>query len=321
MSEDSSDPKVDSVDADTPSVQLSDAVKAALIEEVDTVVADSSEDWDGFSGAIWARIDETPEDQIGFEGESLGAALRGVAEVPPPPDGDTAWSTFADAVFARVDESDGVDAKWSSLVELLREDHIEALSAFDVLHEEFNDGFALRWAEHSEASASTVGDVLRSEVDSEVQSKARAWSAFAYQVLAAIDRGESRPTKTVDRALTALRDDFDAEMLAMAPRFDADFREGVERRIFRSATQSKTWWQALGERLQQWLSPEFGFVAVATAVALFTVVSVQPSVTTPDPVRSSIPGRVSISKVEFDGDVMVVPDEGIAVVWMTDTAS
>ena len=307
--------------ADEP---LAVAVRDALAADVNDAVAEGPAPWDDFADGVWARIDETPEPHTASAREPLAVAVRdalaadvndAVAEGPAP------WDDFADGVWARIDETPeaATGSAWTAITEALREDNASALADFEARVAEFEDGFALRRAEDLDANAVTIGDMLREEVDAAVAEKDGVWSAFAHQVMMAIDHAESERVGVDVSALAALRADVDAELDAMAPRFDRDFKEEVERRIFRAGRESEPWWSRVGETVRGWLQPSPGLgLAVAAAAAVAFVVVRTPA---PPAVPVVDDGRVSISAVRFEGDVTVMPDEGIAVVWVTDNAS
>ena len=267
--------------------------------------------------------EERDEERVEALPASLSAALtESSSEALQALDDDQEWEGFGAAVWARIDETDedhlGASEAWPRVAAALREDHAAALGAFEAQLSEFNDGFALRWVEDRDRDAETLGDVLRAEVETAVDAKTGVWSAFAHQVMLAIDQAEGRSGEVTDRAIAALRAEVDSELDAMAPRFDRDFREGVERKIFRSARTPLPWWSRIADAVGAWFrpNPALGFAAAAAAVALFAVL--------PGPPREVIEpagGRVSISAVRFGGTVTVMPDDGIAVVWVTDSAS
>lgn len=268
------------------------------------------------------HADEPTVDEVAPPSASVRAALEDELRAAVEPYDPRDWSSFTDGVWARIDgeapartalEPEG----WAEIAEVLREDHAEALATFEARSSDFSDGFALRWAEDEDATAETIGDLLRAEVDAEVAAKDGAWSAFAQQVLIAIDHAASE--RTAATAVVALREDVKAELDAMAPKFDRAFREGVERRIFRSARESRSWWAPITDRLRQWLQPSPGLGLAVAAAAAVTVIVIPPSST--PPISDGEAGRVSISAVRFEGDVTVMPADGIAVVWVTDDAS
>ena len=272
-----------------PPVPLPSELVEALQADINDGVDARSDEWAGFEAAVWARIDETTEAEL------------------------------------------GADATWPAIASALRADHHDAVADFEAHHAAFADGVALRWAEQSEASARetgavTVGDVLRAEVDEavEVRERAGAWSPFAQQVLRTIEDYERDQAAVSDRLAHAMREEVDAELDALASRFDRDFREGVERRIFRAAREARPWWSEFSDAVRAWLSPRptFGFAVAAAAAVVFAVVLPR---TSTGPGTVAVPevdsGHVSISAVRFDGTVTVMPDDGIAVVWVSNDAS
>ena len=247
----------------------------ALNEDVQAALASRSDEWDGFTAAVWARIDGT---------DALGEA----------------------------------SLAWPTIVSALKADHAASISDFEARHGEFAEGFALRRAEHDEDQSATVGEVLRQEVETEVAERDGVWAAFHAQVMHRIEEHEHGAVGLADDARVVLRGEVDAELDAMASRFDGEFLDGVERQLFPPAQKPDPWWQRLGESFNDWLrpSPAWGLAAAAAVAAVFVLV--RPS---PTPEVPADDGRVSISAVRFDGTVTVMADEGIALVWVTDDAS
>ncbi len=271
-------------------VELDLSWVSALRESVTDEVEPREDEWPGFGAAVFARVDEN--DELGRPGdEALGAS----------------------------------DRSWKVIAETLRADHAAAIADFEAQLDEFADGVALRWAEDADSSGPTLGDVMRAEVGDEMAGKKRVWSAFVHQVLAVIDRHQRRalaagPEGIADGLGQALRDEVDVELNAVAHRFDGDFRDGIERKIFRAARRSPPWWWRPRSRPSSWLPPStpafarpaFG-LAAAAIVALLWVVRPYPS-SEPD----AAAGTVSISAVRFGGSVTVMPDDGIAIVWVSE---
>ena len=255
--------------------------------------------------------------------EELVLALKAEA-LEALDDAEADWVSFESMVWARVDETelDEESAVWSQIVEVLREDTAAALADLERSQDEFVEGWSLRWAESLEADDETVGAILREEVESAVKAKDGAWSAFAHQVMAQIEEADGAPMDLLaDQAIDALRRDVDSELDAVAPRFDRDFREGVERRIFRAARSPVPWWSALRDTVGNWLTPSPRFGLAAATAAAVVAAFVIPTVDRETPSE----GKVSISAVRFEGStVTVMPDndnDGIALVWVTDSSS
>ena len=91
--------------------------------------------------------------------------------------------------------------------------------------------------------------------------------------------------------------------------FAGPFRAEVERRLRRAKAQQASWWTT-------W-KPRFQWSGGMAALAAVFVIAVLP-VTPPDgPDGSDLTGHVSVDSVNFEGDVMMIPDEGVTVAVVT----
>ena len=312
--------RIDDTLAEPATTAAFDTALGALKEDVNGALSSVEPDWADFDSLMWARIDETVPELASTPtlDVALGALKEDVDDAVTAREGE--WADMDALVWARIDEApeDALAAspQWSQIAAALREEHAVELGELEARHGEWNDGFSLRWAEDADQGAATVGDMLRSEVASAVDDKTHAWSAFAHQVMWAIER--ARPVGNDDNAMAMLRDEVESELDALAPRFDSDFREGVERRIFREGQTVQPWWRRWSDAFTDWLQPSPGLGLAAAAAAAVVLVVVRPT-SVPEPTPDA--GQVSISAVRFDGTVTVMPDDGIAVVWVTGDAS
>ena len=261
----------------------------------------------------------------GFDAEILRALHEDFEDALEERAGE--FNDMQSLVWARIDEISeedlGATPGWSPIVEALRADHAAALADLEIRRGEFADGSALLLAEDAEIEAQTLGSVLRDEVEAAVTAKDGAWSAFSNQVMAEVARIDGSPAEAAaDEAIRSFKVEIDSELDAMAPRFDRDFREGVERRIFRSARATPDWWQSVKAAWSSMFQPIPSMGLAAATAAAVTLAIMVPSSDSETPASDV---KVSISAVRFGAStVTVMPDndnDGIALVWVTDDAS
>jgi hypothetical protein len=174
-----------------------------------------------------------------------------------------------------------------------------------------------------------LGALLREEVEQEIAKRDGEWNAFTAHVFRKADQAELVEARMSleERAVEMMRAEVGGELAEMLPRFDRDFRDGVEQRIWRSAREQPSFWSRASEwfaSMKRSLSPRpIGFaMAAAAAVAIaVTYAPVPPNGPSVVPVTVGQSGRVSVDRVSFEGTATVLSDEGITVLWLTDDAT
>lgn len=246
------------------------------------------------------------------------------------------WEGFSSLVWKQIDAAAAVEETSRVAVgELLREELDEELGS----REGDWDSFAsLMWSrigdEERRSARVSVIELLNEETAVELDRRDGAWNAFTAGVFRQIDSRERDLARASleARAVDALRSEIDGELQSMAPSFEERFRDHVEQRIWDAARARPSWWERLTHGLFAFLAslfrPEahgrrFGLAAAAAAVAVIAVLGIVPrpgmdTRTLPGPASA---GEVSIQSVSFEGTVMVMPSDGLTVVWLTDVAS
>jgi hypothetical protein len=263
------------------------------------VEAVEAADLSGLTGAVLARLDETPateEDGLALApdlepdlgGQPVGDWLR--AEAPPPPD---TWSAFTEGVLARLDDAPAAASR-------------DLLGAGD----------------DARRAGVPVGELLREAHARELERMDGRWSAFAAQIQDQLE-APSPEGDLEAQAVALLRADVDDELRELAPAFEEAFKEEVDRRIFVRGRSPKPWL----DRLRSWVRERsaaaragwgLGLAAAAAAAALVVVPRGGPR---PDPMagaRAELRGEVSVDAVSFEGDVMMIPDDGVTVMVLSD---
>lgn len=174
----------------------------------------------------------------------------------------------------------------------------------------------------------TVGELLREETKEELDRRDGAWDAFTAGVFRSLDTDETATARAEleDQAVALLKQEVDVEVSEMAPRFEEAFRESVEKRIFRSAIEP-----TMKDRLKGWLQKlrpdrSFGFGlgwagAAAAAIALVVMTGPFDAERAPQVEEQLARGQVSVERISFDGDVSVLPEEGVTIIWLDSPAT
>jgi hypothetical protein len=163
----------------------------------------------------------------------------------------------------------------------------------------------------------TVAELLAEETADELAARDAEWGSFASSVLRRIEveRIEVEGSELAEQAIAALKQEVDAELSDVAPRFEEAFRESVERKIFRAAIEP-----TFAERMRAWIADlrpgyRLGWAAAAAAVGAL-VLSVAPFDRRTGSLEAPRAGHVSVARISFEGDVTVQPDDGVTVIWL-----
>ena len=168
----------------------------------------------------------------------------------------------------------------------------------------------------------TVAELLTETTQDELARRDGEWNAFTASVFRKLDE-EAVATQRADleaQAITLFKQELDVELSEMAPKFEEAFRESIEKRIFQSAIEQS--WVA---RVKAWFEqarPQlaFGWAGAAAAVVLL-VVGIG-SMQSPTSLEEKLAtGQVSVKQISFEGDVTVLPDDGVTVIWLDSVAS
>ena len=173
-----------------------------------------------------------------------------------------------------------------------------------------------------------LGALLREEVEGELEKRDGQWSAFTAQVFRRVDQAElaAERMSLEERAIDMMRAEVDGELAEMMPRFDRAFKDGIEQRIWDAAREQPS----LGARISEWLSswkkmlaPRPLGLAMAAAAAIVVAVTFNPLGVQNggEEVAIGNSGSVSVDRVDFEGTVTVMSEDGLTVVWLADDAT
>ena len=168
----------------------------------------------------------------------------------------------------------------------------------------------------------TVAELLTETTERELARRDGEWDAFTASVFRQLDE-EAVATRRADleaQAIDLFKQEIDLELSEMAPRFEEAFKETVEKRIFQSAIEQS--WTA---RLKAWFEqarPQLtlGWASAAAAVVLM-VLAVGSMQGTGELDDELVAGRVSVQRISFEGDVTVLPDDGVTIIWLDGATS
>lgn len=169
-----------------------------------------------------------------------------------------------------------------------------------------------------------LGALLREEVDAELSKRDGEWNAFTARVFRTIDQASivEQRMSLEERAIEVMRAQVDGELAEMTPRFEREFKLGIEQKVWRAAREKPT----LGARVSEWVSSwkkmlaprPIGFaMAAAAAVAIAVAYNPLPAV----PNAGDVGARVSVDRVSFEGTVTVMAEDGMTVMWLADDAT
>jgi hypothetical protein len=286
--------------------------------------------FEGFAAGVLARLDEASDPEAArvlrtdeasaeeradaalFEApELVGAALRAETEA--------ALAEVDFAAFARGVE-DGLDAEALApqVAVALREAAAEAVASREGQWADFTAGVLAALP----AATVTVAELLTEATEAELVSRDGEWRAFTARVFEAVD-AESRALarEPADaQAVQLLRAEVEDEVEALAPRFDARFGAEVDREIFKAGQAPEPWWKKAWTWLHGALQPGhgLGWAAAAAAVVLLVVSTGLPPGSDPALPDGALAGTVTVEQLSFEGNVTVLPDEGLTVVWLSD---
>ena len=167
----------------------------------------------------------------------------------------------------------------------------------------------------------TVQELLREDVQAELDRRDGQWNAFREQVQWRLDReaGAVEQLGLEDRAIRAWADQVDGEVASVAHRFEGAFREELDGRIFERGIERPAWWRPWWDRARAaWFSrPAWGLAAAGAAAAVVLAVSGPDGSESTKPSASPAgPGRVHVEALAFDGSATVTVDDGVTLVML-----
>ena len=169
----------------------------------------------------------------------------------------------------------------------------------------------------------TVAELLTETTEREIERRDGEWDAFTSSVFRRIDE-EAIAVQRADleaQAIDLFKQEIDLELSEMAPRFEEAFKESIEKKIFQSAIE-----QSWTQRVKAWFEgvrPQnmgLGWAGAAAAVLLM-VVAVNTMQESSELTETLSSGHVAVQRISFEGDVTVLPDDGVTVIWLDGAAT
>ncbi len=295
---------VDGIDAEASMAEVGALLKAQAEAETEGL------DWASFEVGV----------SQGIEAE-VSLAEAGMAEVAPVlraealnEEASLDWAVFSQGIM------DGIEAEEAQpvIAEALREQASEAVAAREGQWDQFSAGVMATLAPETV----TVAELLSEETEAELAARDGEWTAFSARVFEAVDAEErlAEQAPLGAQAVLQMKAEVGAEVEALSPKFGEAFKQEVEKEIFRSAQQPEPWWtQAwswIQETLQGGMGP--GLMAAGAAAVLLIMVTGLPQGEQPVPqIAAAGPsGEVAVQQISFEGDVTVMSEEGVTVVWL-----
>ena len=168
----------------------------------------------------------------------------------------------------------------------------------------------------------TVAELLTETNEAELSKRDGEWNAFTSAVFRKIDE-EALAVQRADleaQAIDLFKQEIDLEVSEMAPRFEEAFKESVEKKIFQSAIEQS--WAARAKAWVESFRPQFGLGwASAAAAAVLMVIAVGTMQDSGELTEKLASGQVSVQRISFEGDVTVLPDDGVTVIWLDGATS
>lgn len=168
----------------------------------------------------------------------------------------------------------------------------------------------------------TVAELLTESTEEELARRDGEWNAFTSAVFRRMDE-EALATERADleaRALDLFKQEIDLELSDLAPRFEEVFRDSVEKRIFQSAIEQS--WTARAKAWLERFRPQLALGWAGAAAAIVMLVVAVGSVEEPGRVQDKLAsGHVAVQRISFEGDVTVLPDDGVTVIWLDSAQS
>lgn len=264
------------------------------------------------------RADEASTEEIAdaalLETEAFAPVLQAAFEAEIS---DLDWAAFG----VEVDDAIDAEALAPSVAAALREEVTEAVAA--------REG---DWASFTEsvmsslpAESVTVAELLTEATEAELSARDGEWRAFSARVFEAIDAEEKVAARASleEQAVLAMKAEVESEVEAMAPAFGESFKKDVEKQIFKSGQQPDPWWTRAWAWVREMLSVDGAYglaAAAATAVVLIAVTGLPPGEPAPSMPAASVAlsGQVAVEQLSFEGDVTVMPEDGLTIVWLDD---
>lgn len=163
-----------------------------------------------------------------------------------------------------------------------------------------------------EQASPSIPQLLEEERDELLENMHGHWTAFGAQIE---DRFVWSSAAVDQQAVEQLKGEIEDEVHAMGPRFDVRFQRELQARLD-APTGARAWWAKLQD---WWKAPSrssWGLgLGMATAMVALIGVRFASVETGSQPVPlAELHGEVSVEAIDFDGDVVVIQDEGVTMV-------
>lgn len=165
---------------------------------------------------------------------------------------------------------------------------------------------------------------LREETNAELESRSLDWASFNLKVLSKVDVDSPEVAKLPENTemvsvASLLKSDRDRVVEDVPEASWAQFKVNVFSRMdvtpmkFLWMKRVSEWWRTVEDIGLNW---RVGIAAVGVASILLTV---RPAVDLIEETssRNALSGDVSVDSVRFEGDMMMIPDEGVTLVVLT----
>jgi hypothetical protein len=169
----------------------------------------------------------------------------------------------------------------------------------------------------------TVAELLTEATEHELARRDGDWDAFTASVFRKMD-AEEVATQRADleaQAVSLFKQEIDVELSEMSPKFEEAFRESIEKRIFQSAIEAPSWSVRAKAWFQSLARPQLAVGWAGAAAAVVLLVAGVGSMQSTGKLDELATGNVSVQQISFEGDVTVLPDDGVTVIWLDSAAS
>ena len=312
------------------------SLEALLREGSEAELGEVEPRFEGFGAQVLLRLDDATAPEPARALRADAPAPEELADAPMLDDPGfelvgPALRAEAEAVLAGVDFAalaqgveDGLDAEAlaPAIASALREEAAEAVAARDGAWAEFS----AQVMEALPARTVSVAELLTEATAAELAARDGEWQAFTARVFEAVDaEARSFAAEPADaQAIQLLRAEVQDEVEALAPRFDARFGPEVDREIFKAGQAAEPWWKKAWDAVHRALQPGHGLgwaAGAAAAVLLVVTVTGLPPGGGPAVPDAPLAGAVTVEQLSFEGDVTVMPEQGLTVVWLSDVSS
>ncbi len=169
----------------------------------------------------------------------------------------------------------------------------------------------------------TVAELLTEATEEEIARRDGEWDAFTCSVFRRLD-AEAVAHQRADleaQAIALFKQEIDLELSELSPGFEEAFKESVEKRIFQSAIVP-SWTHRLSAWFERARGDGFGLGWAGAAAAVVLLVFAAGTMQTGTQIDDTLmDGHVAVQEISFEGDVTVLPDDGVTIIWLDGSAT